>query len=64
VLVGREPESARLHALADPAAAELLRAAAGRDTSVDELDRAVRAGGGSPLYLRELARLPGSEPVR
>ena len=47
-----------LGGLSDPAAAALVRAH-GRALDEGEVERAVRAGGGNPLFLRELARAPG-----
>ncbi|GAA1871414.1 AAA family ATPase [Pseudonocardia ailaonensis] len=58
LLAGPDVERIVLGGLAEEAAGELLQAAG---LAADQVGRAVAAGGGNPLFLRELARLgPGS----
>src|SRR5690349_16091705 len=54
---GADVERRRLGGLAEPAVADLLRAAAGRELTADEVGQAARASSGNPLFLRELASL-------
>ena len=57
LLSGADVERRRLGGLDEPAVADLLRAAAGRELTPDEIGQAARASSGNPLFLRELARL-------
>jgi DNA-binding CsgD family transcriptional regulator/tetratricopeptide (TPR) repeat protein len=58
LLAGPRVERVALGGLSDESAALLLRESG---CAPGEVDAAVRAGGGNPLYLRELARLPPGE---
>lgn len=60
LLGGPEVERLALGGLDGPAGAEVVAAAAGRELTPDEVADATRAGGGNPLYLRELGRLLGA----
>ncbi len=57
LLGGGDVERLELDGLDDGAAVELLTAAAGREPTPEEAQRATRGAGGNPLFLRELGRL-------
>lgn len=65
LLSGPDVERVALRGLEEHAVADVLRAAAGRDLSPDEIRDATVASGGNPLFVRELGRLlaAGARPA-